>query len=109
VFENTTDVTEISPSHFRGVTDLSDTGADEILSAGRLQALGRKAEHVTFTAVLDDSGRLTTTSLQLPAAGTVKASTYVITYDQYGTAAVPKLPTAAEQTKAPSFVYDWYR
>jgi hypothetical protein len=43
--------------------------------------------------------------MQIPAAGKFKAGTFVITYDQYGTAAVPKLPTAAEQTKAPSALY----
>jgi hypothetical protein len=109
VFDNVSDLTETSPGHFRGITDLSSTGADQILSAARLKALGKKAVNVTFTAVLDGDGRLTTTSLRFPTAGKFKAGTDVITYDEYGTAAVPKLPTAAEQTKAPSFVYEWFR
>ncbi|MFF5290196.1 hypothetical protein [Paractinoplanes globisporus] len=109
VFENASDLSQTSPGHFRGVTNLGETGAGVILGADQLKALGGKAGHVAFTAVLDGQGRLTTTSLQIPAAGKFKASTYLITYDQYGTAAVPKLPTQTEQTKAPSYVYDWYR
>ena len=108
VFQNASDLNQTGPGHFQGVTDLSETGADEILSAGQLKALGDEAAHVTFTAVVDNDGRLTTTTLHLPAAGKYQAGAYAITYDQYRSAAVPKLPTAAEQTEAPPFVYDWY-
>jgi hypothetical protein len=103
LFENAGDVSRTSPGHFRGTINLSQT--DGFLTAAHLKALGSKADSVTFTVVLDDQGRLTTTTMQIPAGGKFKANAYVITYDQYGTAAVPKLPTAAEQTKAPSVVY----
>lgn len=109
VFENATDVNRVSPGHFSGTTDLSGTNPDDLLSADQLNAMGAKATTVAFTAVVDGQGRLSTVSLQYPAAGKFKAGTYVITYDQYGTAAVPKLPTAAETIKAPSYVYDWYK
>jgi hypothetical protein len=70
--------------------------------------LGDKAAHLAFTAVLDAQGRVTSTTVRIPAAGKLKASAAAITYDQYGTAAKPKLPTAAEQVKAPSVVYKMY-
>lgn len=108
VFTNATEVDQTSPGHFTGVTDLSDTGAGKILSAAQLKALGDKAGHLTFTAVLDGQGRVTSATVRIPAAGKLKAATAVITYDQYGTAAKPKLPTAAEQVKAPSAVYKMY-
>jgi len=108
VFDNATIVERAGPGRFRGVTDLSDTGAGKILSAAQLKALGDKAAHLAFTAVLDDQGRLTSATVVIPAAGKLKASTAVITYDQYGTAAKPTLPTAAEQVKAPSTVYKMY-
>lgn len=43
--------------------------------------------------------------MRIPAAGRFKAGTFEVTYDHYGTAAVPKLPSAAEQTKAPAALY----
>lgn len=65
-----------SPGHFRGTANLSQT--DGFLTAAHLKALGRKADSIPFTVVLDAQGRLTSA------------------------AAVPKLPTSAEQTKAPA-------
>ena len=44
----------------------------------------------------------------IPPYGKLGPTTVVITYDQYGTAAKPKLPTAAEQVKAPAAVYQMY-
>jgi hypothetical protein len=102
VFETADDLSRTSPGHFRGTINL---GPLDFLTAAHLKALGNKAHSIPFTAVLDDQGRLTTITLQIPAAGKSKASTFVITYDQYGTAAVPKPPTAAEQTKGPSVLY----
>ncbi len=109
VFQDAHDVAETSPGHFRGIADMSSSPPGDILTAAHLKALGSKSDTVAFTAALNGQGRLTTTSLSLPAAGKFKASTCVITYDQYGTAAVPKLPAAGQQIKAPSYVYDWYR
>jgi len=42
VFDNVSDLTESSPGHFRGFTDLSGTGADEFLSTAQLKALGKR-------------------------------------------------------------------
>ena len=105
VFENSDDLSRTSPGHFRGTVSLGRTESGDFLTAAHLKALGNKADSVPITAVLDDQGRLTTTTMQIPAAGKFKADTFVITYDHYGTAAVPELPTAAEQTKAPSELY----
>jgi hypothetical protein len=103
IFENSDDISRTSPGHFRGTVNLSQT--DGFLTAAQLKALGRKAVSIPFTVVLDDQGRLTSTTMQIPAAGKFKASTFAITYDHYGTTAVPKLPTASEQTKAPAALY----
>lgn len=108
VFENAGEANQTSTGHFAGVTDLSGTKADHVLTAAQLKALGAKAAHLSFTATLDNQGRLTTTTVQLPAAGKTKATKIVITYDRYGVVAKPKLPTAAETIKAPSYIYDMY-
>jgi hypothetical protein len=109
ILDAVTGVQQVGAGHFEGVTDLShaDDG-HEIFSAAQFKALGSRVAHVPFTAALDDRGRLTTATLRLPAAGKYKASAWKITFDQYGTVAVPKLPTAAEQTKAPATVYSWF-
>jgi hypothetical protein len=103
IFENSDDISRTSPGHYRGTVNFSQT--EGFLTAAHLKALGSKAVSLPFTVVLDDQGRLTSTTMLIPAAGKFKAGTYVITYDHYGTAAVPKLPTAAEQTKAPASLY----
>ena len=109
IFDEVTDIHEVGADHFAGVTDLSNADdGHEIFSAAQFKALGSKVAHVPFTAALDGHGRMTTATLRLPATGKYKASTWEITFDEYGTAAVPKLPTAAEQTKAPASVYGWY-
>jgi hypothetical protein len=106
VFQESDDISRTSPGHFRGTASLTPT--DGLVTDAHLKALGSKAHAVPFTVVLDDKGRLTATTIRIPAAGKFKADTFVITYDQYGTAAVPKIPTAAEQTKTPSGFYGWF-
>lgn len=103
IFENSDNISRTSPGHFRGTVNLSQT--EGFVTAANLKALGRKADSIPFTVVLDAQGRLTSATMRIPAAGKFKAGTFEITYDHYGTAAVPKLPTAAEQTKAPAALY----
>ncbi len=98
-------VTETSPGHFRGQADVGSHDDRSILSEAELKALGKKAYNVQFAAVLDAQGRLTTMSIELPAAGTYPSRVHEIVYNKYGTVTVPKIPTAAEQTKAPAIFY----
>lgn len=107
IFEDSNDISQTSPGHFRGTADISQSNG--LLSAAHLKALGKKADSIPFTVVLDNQGRLTSTAMQIPAAGKFKAATWAITYDHYGITAVPKLPTAAEQTKAPAALYRLFK
>jgi hypothetical protein len=44
--------------------------------------------------------------VKIPAAGKVKASTYQVTYDRYGSAEAPAAPAASAQVAAPKAAYD---
>jgi hypothetical protein len=104
ILAHAADVTQTSPGHFKGVTDLTGSG-NEMVGADWITALGDAAAKLPFTAALDAKGRLTTVSVVMPAAAKVPAFTYKLVYDQYATVAVPKAPTGA--IKAIPEVYAW--
>jgi hypothetical protein len=106
VLINATGITQSSAGHFRGVTDLSLTGVDDIVDQATVKALGAKAKDVPFTATTDAKGRLTRLDVKIPAAGKAKAHTYSTVYDDYDTAQAPAAPAADEQQKAVPAVYD---
>lgn len=108
VVDNISDLSESSPGHFAGLADLESTIPNQILTDKQLKALGDQAAAIHFTAILDAQGRLTRMSLTIPAVGKLKASTTVVTYDGFGTATVPSLPAASDQTKAPTYIDKWF-
>jgi hypothetical protein len=91
---------------FTGTTDLAKHPEAELLPKATLSALGAKAKAVPFEATVDGEGRLSHALIKVPAAGKVKAETYEITYDRYGTAAKVSVPAAGEQQKAPATAYE---
>jgi hypothetical protein len=99
-------IEQTSAGHFSGVTDLGQTGVEDIVDNDSLKAMGAKAKSVPFTATTDAKGRLTRLDLKIPAAGKVKAHTYSAVYGGYDSTATPAAPGAAEQQKAVSAVYD---
>jgi hypothetical protein len=101
-----TGLTESSSGHYTGTVDLTKATAAEVVDQATLTALGAKATAVPFEAVLDAKGRISTATVRIPAAGKSKASTYQVTYDQYGDVASPSAPAASAQVKAPKAAYD---
>ncbi len=99
-------LTESSPGHFTGTVDLTKATEAEIVDSKTLTALGAKATTTPFEAVLDARGRISTATVKIPAAGKVKAATYQVTYDEYGSAPAPQAPAASAQVAAPKAVYD---
>jgi len=106
VFENARDVEQTSTGRFTGVTDLTKVTEAEIVDSATLTALGEKATKIPFTAVVDAKGRLTSAVVRIPATGKAKAATYAITYDGYDSTTTPAAPSADEQQRAVSAVYD---
>jgi hypothetical protein len=105
MLQSAADVRQTSPGHFTGTTDLSRTGDGDVTDAKTLAALGATAKAVPFEAVTDGQGRLRSMVVKIPKTTKTKASTYAVTYRDYGTAPTPRKPSAGEQQKAPSIVY----
>ncbi|MEU8237538.1 hypothetical protein AB0C07_04765 [Actinoplanes missouriensis] len=97
-------LTETSPGHFTGTTDLTRSTEAGIVEEKTLTALGDKATAVPLEVVVDGDGRVSTATLKIPAAGKVKAGTYAVTYDEYGSAGALTAPKDA--VKAPAGAYD---
>ncbi|WP_229073059.1 hypothetical protein [Actinoplanes sp. DH11] len=93
-----------APGRFTGTTDLSDSAESGIVEPATLTALGAKAKKLPLEVTVDDAGRITRAAVRIPAAGKAKASTYTVTYDEYGTA--DPLTAPADAVKAPAVVYD---
>ncbi|MBB2948032.1 hypothetical protein FB565_007803 [Actinoplanes lutulentus] len=98
------DLKETTPGHYAGTTDLTKSTEAEIVEGATLTALGEKAKGVPLEVVVDGEGRISTATVKIPAAGKTKASTYKVTYDQYGSAASLEVP--ADAVKATADVYD---
>jgi hypothetical protein len=98
-------VRQTSTGHFTGTTDLSQTGDGDVTDAKTLAALGKTATAVPFEASTDGQGRLRSLVVKIPKTAKTKASTYAVTYRDYGTARTPRKPSADEQQKAPAIVY----
>jgi hypothetical protein len=60
---------------------------------------------VPFTAGLDDQGRLSALTIQLPAANGQPSQTLEVLYTDYGTPVNVQRPAASEITEAPANVY----
>jgi hypothetical protein len=99
-------LTEKSPGRFSGTVDLTQATEAEIVDTATLTALGEKAKTVPFEASLDAKGRISTATVKVPAAGKVKAMTYEVSYDQYGSAEGVPAPTGSAQVAAPKAAYD---
>jgi hypothetical protein len=98
-------VKETSPGQFAGAIDLTRTTDAEIVDAKTLKKLGAKAKAVPFTATTDAKGNLTSLIVKVPAAAGVKAKTYAVKYDGFGTTPAVAAPAAGEQQKAASVIY----
>jgi hypothetical protein len=85
--------------------DLTRTTDAEIVDAKTLKKLGAKAKAVPFTATTDAKGNLTSLIVKVPAAAGVKAKTYAVKYDGFGTTPAVAAPAAGEQQKAASVIY----
>jgi hypothetical protein len=96
--ESATGLTETTPGHFTGTTDLTRSTEAEIVEAKTLTRLGEKATAAPLEVAVDGAGRITAATVKIPKG------TYEVTYGQYGTAGPLAAPDDA--VKAPAAVYD---
>lgn len=95
---------------FTGTLDLTQGKAKEagIVDEKIVTDLADQAKAVPFEATVDDKGRLTSLKIKVPAAGTVKAQTWEVTYSDYGAPANLTKPPAADVVEAPQSAYDLF-
>jgi hypothetical protein len=102
---STTDVQQVDARSFKGTLDLTKatgvTGIDQVT----VDSLGQSATKVPFTAGLDDQGRLSALTIQLPAVKGQQSQPLEVLYTDYGTPVTAQRPAAAEITEAPANLY----
>ena len=105
VLTSTTDVQRVDARSFRGTLDLTKvagiTGVDKVTVDG----LGTAAQKVPFTAGLDDQGRLSALTIQLPSANGKQSPALEVLYTDYGTTVDAVRPAATQTTEAPASLY----
>lgn len=98
-------VEETGEGAYQGTVDLTKAKDAGMVDADVVSKLGAKAKAVPFTAQLDEQGRLTKLTVNVPAAGKVKAHKLEATYADYGSADAAKKP-AGETDEASDAIYE---
>ena len=80
-------------------------GAVAGLDQASIKTWGDQAQDVPFTAGLDEQGRLSALTIQLPAVNGQQSQPLEILYTDYGTKVDAKKPAASEITEAPDSLY----
>jgi len=105
LLSSTTDVRQNDPRSFTGSLDLTKavglTGVDQVT----IDSYGSAAQKVPFTAGLDEQGRLSALTIQVPAVSGQQAQPIDVLYTDYGTPVTAERPAAAEITEAPDSLY----
>ena len=105
LLSSTTDVQQVDARSYKGTLDLTKvagiTGVDKVT----VDSWGSAANQVPFTAGLDDQGRLSALTIQLPAANGQPSRPLEVLYTDYGTPVNVQRPAASEIIEAPANVY----
>ncbi|MFG2103032.1 hypothetical protein ACGFJ5_20785 [Micromonospora echinaurantiaca] len=105
IIQAATTVEEKADRTYAGVVDLTAAEAAKAVGEEEVAALGDAARQVPFTAVVGADGNLTSLTLDVPAAGTAKAWTYVVKYADYGSAPKLAAPGGDAAQPAPKLAY----
>ncbi|MFG2053585.1 hypothetical protein ACGFI9_06075 [Micromonospora sp. NPDC048930] len=104
-----TDVKKTGEGTYAGTIDATKATDSDVLDAEAVRALGDKAKAVPFTAKLDAQGRLTEFTVEVPAAGSIPASTVTVKYADYGAATAVQAPPAGQVVEASDKVYEMFQ
>ncbi|MET8150398.1 hypothetical protein ACIBSW_02935 [Actinoplanes sp. NPDC049668] len=102
---STTNVEKVDSRSYRGTLDLSKAAGVAGVDQKMIDTWGAQAQDVPFTAGLDDQGRLTALTLQLPAVNGRPTPPLETLYTDYGVKVEAKKPAATEITEAPDSLY----
>lgn len=101
----TTDVQQVDSRSYRGTLDLTKAAGVAGVDQKMISAWGAQAQNVPFTAGLDEQGRLSALTIQLPAVNGQQAQPLEVLYSDYGTTVKAQRPAASQITEAPDSLY----
>lgn len=99
------EVSQTGDGNYQGTLDLTKATGADIVESDDLKALGGKAKAVPFQATVDGAHRLTSVTVDVPAAASTAAFKYHIAYTAYGTAPAISAPPANQVQPAPAAAY----
>ena len=102
---STTDVRPVGSRNYEGTLDLTKAAGVAGINQALVQTWGAQAQNVPFTAGLDEQGRLSALTIQLPAVNGQQAQPLEVLYTDYGTKVEAQKPAAADTTEAPADLY----
>jgi hypothetical protein len=105
LLNSTTDVQRVDSRSYRGNLDLSKAAGVAGVDRTMIEAWGAQAQKVPFTAGLDDQGRLSALTIQLPAVNGRETPPLETLYTDYGVKIEAKKPAPSEITEAPDSLY----
>ena len=105
LLSSTTDVQSTGSRSYKGTLDLTKvagvTGVDKVT----VDSYGAAAQNVPFTAGLDEQGRLSQLTIELPAVNGTPTKPLEVLYTDYGIAVTAEAPPAAQIVEAPENLY----
>ena len=102
---SSTDVHATGANSYAGTVDLSKAVGLAGVSQVTVDNSGVQAQNVPFTAGLDEQGRLSVLTVQIPAVKGQAAQPLEVLYTDYGVPVTATKPAAAEITEAPDSLY----
>ncbi|WP_344933188.1 hypothetical protein [Actinoplanes nipponensis] len=102
---STTDVQQADSRSYRGTLDLTKAAGVAGVDQTLVKTWGAQAQNVPFTAGLDEQGRLSALTIQLPAVNGQQAQPLEVLYTDYGIKVEAQKPAATETTEAPDSLY----
>lgn len=102
---STTDVHSTGSRSYAGTLDLTKAAGVAGIDKVTIDGYGAAAQHVPFTAGLDEQGRLSVLTIQLPAVQGEQTAPIEALYTGYGEPVTVEQPPAAQVIEAPADVY----
>ena len=105
LLSSTTDVRSTGAREYAGTVDLTKASGVAGLDRVTIDGYGPAAQRVPFTAGLDEQGRLSVLTLQLPTVDGKRTPPLEALYTEYGRTVTAEQPPAAAIVEAPEDVY----
>jgi hypothetical protein len=102
---STTDVRQVDSRSYAGTVDLTKAAGLAGIGQVTIDNYGAAAQNVPFTAGLDEQGRLSAVTIQLPPVNGKASQPLEALYTDYGTTVTVERPAVTEVVEAPNELY----